>query len=49
MGLDPNVPRELLPDLQKRAGLDAAKCAEYVARIRASIASLPPNERGNWS
>ena len=47
MGLDPNVPRERLPDLQARLGLDSARCAEYVARIRASIASLPPNERGD--
>jgi hypothetical protein len=47
MGLDPNVPRERLSDLQGRAGLDSAKCAEHVARIRASIASLPPNERGD--
>ena len=38
IGLDPNVPPELLPELQAR-GLDPAKAAKNVAECRARHAS----------
>jgi hypothetical protein len=49
IGLDPTVPLEVLSDLQARRGLDPGKCAEYVARIRASVAALQDEERRSGS